>query len=84
MLVAWLITPGISVLPGGSFTFSHTRHSCSWRGLAASKLIAADLDPQHQVDDVLERHVEGVRARSSCPSRCDSACAPPGCRSARG
>ena len=36
MLVAWLITPGTSVLPRGSFTFSHTRHSCSWRGLAPS------------------------------------------------
>src|SRR3974377_794932 len=36
MLVAWLITPGIKILPGLSFTLSHTRHSWAWRGLAAS------------------------------------------------
>src|SRR5882724_6176712 len=38
MLVAWLITPGMSFLPGGSFTSFHTAHSCSWRGLACSTL----------------------------------------------
>src|SRR5262249_79767 len=36
ILVAWLMTPGISTLPGGSFTDRQTTHSCSWRGLAAS------------------------------------------------
>jgi hypothetical protein len=30
------ITPGISLRPFGSLTFSHTCHSCSWRGLAIS------------------------------------------------
>jgi hypothetical protein len=29
MLVTWLITPGIGILPGASFTVSHTRHSQS-------------------------------------------------------
>src|SRR5262245_33082105 len=38
MLVAWLMTPGISTLPGGSLAFCQTTHSCSWRGFAASKL----------------------------------------------
>src|SRR5262245_23072896 len=28
--------PGIATARSGSFTVSHTRHSCSWRGLAAS------------------------------------------------
>src|SRR5262245_60853468 len=36
MLVAWLMTPGISTLPAGSLTERQTTHSCSWRGLAAS------------------------------------------------
>src|SRR4029453_7569056 len=34
--VDWVIVPGISTAPSGSFTVSHTRHSCSCRGLAAS------------------------------------------------
>ena len=37
------ITPGISTLPSGSFTFSNSVHSCAWRGLAASNEIAAGL-----------------------------------------
>ena len=36
VMVWWVTTPGIRILPGGSFTFSQTRHSCSWRTLAAS------------------------------------------------
>ena len=36
MLLAWVITPGISILPSGSLSVSHTWYSCSWRGLAAS------------------------------------------------
>ena len=35
-LVEWLMTPGIRILPSGSFTSRQTCHSCSWRGLAAS------------------------------------------------
>src|SRR5713226_4776785 len=35
-LIAWLITPGIRILPSGNFTSCHTVHSHSWRGLAAS------------------------------------------------
>ncbi len=35
-LLAWLTTPGIRILPSGSFTSFQTFHSCSWRGLAAS------------------------------------------------
>jgi hypothetical protein len=35
-LVAWLMTPGMSNVSFGNFTLSHTRHSCSWRGLAPS------------------------------------------------
>src|SRR5215468_5806127 len=30
------MTPGMSTAPAGNFTFSHTCHSCSWRGFAAS------------------------------------------------
>ena len=37
------ITPGISTLPSGNFTFSNNVHSCAWRGLAASNEIAAGL-----------------------------------------
>src|SRR5262249_61940140 len=33
---AWVMQPGIRTLPSGSLTFSHTRHSCSWRGLDIS------------------------------------------------
>jgi hypothetical protein len=33
--VACLMTPGFSTVPSGTFTVSHTRHSCSWRGLLA-------------------------------------------------
>ena len=33
---AWLMQPGSSTLPSGSFTVSHTFHSCSWRGLDIS------------------------------------------------
>ena len=36
MLVAWLMTPGISTTSFGSLTSAHTFHSCSWRGLAPS------------------------------------------------
>ena len=36
-LVAWLTTPGISILPTSSCACCHTRHSCSCRTLAASK-----------------------------------------------
>jgi len=32
-----VMTPGRIALPAGSFTPSHSFHSCSWRGLAASK-----------------------------------------------
>ena len=38
MLVAWLMTPGMSTLPAGSLALCQTFHSCSWRGFAASKL----------------------------------------------
>src|SRR5262245_19833273 len=31
-----VIVPGIKIAPSGSLTCSHTRHSCSWRGFAAS------------------------------------------------
>ena len=34
--VVWAMTPGMSTLPSGSFTSSHTRHSYEWRGVAAS------------------------------------------------
>ena len=34
------ITPGISTLPGGSFTVSNTVYSWAWRGLAASSEMA--------------------------------------------
>src|ERR687897_244484 len=40
MLLAWVITHGISFLPAGSFAVSHTWYSCSCRGFAASKLYA--------------------------------------------
>src|SRR5262245_21332141 len=32
-----VMMPGIRILPSGSLTSSHTRHSCSWRGFAASR-----------------------------------------------
>src|SRR5581483_3982385 len=35
-LVAWLITPGMRICPGASFTVFQTCHSCSCRGLAPS------------------------------------------------
>ena len=34
--VVCAMTPGMSTLPAGSFTSSHTRHSHEWRGVAAS------------------------------------------------
>jgi hypothetical protein len=34
------MTPGIMVLPSGSFARSNRVHSCAWRGLAASNEIA--------------------------------------------
>src|SRR5215470_11601968 len=34
--VDWVMVPGISTASAGSFTVSHTRHSCSCRGFAAS------------------------------------------------
>ena len=30
------ITPGIRIVPSGSFASRHTVHSCSWRGFEAS------------------------------------------------
>ena len=37
MTFVWCVTtPGISFLPSGSGTSSHTRHSCSCRALACS------------------------------------------------
>ena len=46
----------------GSLTLSQTRHSCSWRGLAASNEIGAGADLQHEVDEVLELQVVDARA----------------------
>ena len=43
------MTPGISILPSGSFTVSNSFHSCAWRGFAASSAMAegraSDHDP---------------------------------------
>ena len=40
-LVVESSTPGMMTLPAGSFTRSNTRHSCAWRGLAASNEMPA-------------------------------------------
>src|SRR6185437_12528151 len=38
--VEWVTTPGITILPAGSFTVSHTAYSCSCRAFAASNKYA--------------------------------------------
>src|SRR5215831_1542986 len=38
ILLAWVMTPGMSTLPSGTLTRSKRWYSCSCRGLAASKL----------------------------------------------
>ena len=43
MFVQVSIVPGMRTLSSGIFVSAHTRHSCSWRGLAASNSIACGL-----------------------------------------
>ena len=63
------ITPGISTLPSGNFTFSNTFHSCACRPLAASNERPCGRAVQNQLDDLLERHVAMVRARVVAPAQ---------------
>ena len=42
-MLDWVMTPGISVVPSGSFRSSPHAYSCSWRGFAASKEYAPAL-----------------------------------------
>jgi len=59
-LVAWLMTPGISTFPGGSLTLCHTvirARGEDWRPRNCSD----DIHLQQQIDDALERDVEGMR-----------------------
>src|SRR5205085_11314165 len=37
MFEEWVMTPGMTDLPSGNLASAHSFHSCSWRGLAASK-----------------------------------------------
>ena len=55
----WVITPGIRILPSGSLLPSQTRHSCSWRGFAASTSRRRP-DLEDQVDQLLHRRVGDV------------------------
>ncbi len=68
MLVAWLMTPGISTLPGGSLTDLPDHPFVLVARIGGLELIGADIHLQHQVDDVLHRHVEGVRPVPAAPA----------------
>ena len=68
-LVEWLTTPGRSILPSGSLTSFHSFHSCSWRDVGGLERIALRVDLQHEVDDVLERQVVGVRPVPGAPAQ---------------
>ena len=65
-MVAWLTTPGISVLRAGSFAFCRTRHSCSC-DVAGLEGIGLRLHLKDQIDDVLKRQVVGVRSVPAVP-----------------
>ena len=67
-LVVGSITPGMMTLPSGSLTSSKTFHSCSWRGLAASKDMACRPGRQYQVDEVGQGDVTVVRALVVAPA----------------
>ena len=68
MLVAWLMTPGMSFLPGGSFDALPHRPLVLVARVGLLDAVGADLHLQQQVDDVLQRHVEGVRAVPASPA----------------
>ena len=68
MLVAWLMTPGMSFLPGGSFDVLPHRPFVLVARIGLLDAVGADLHLQQQVDDVLQRHVEGVRAVPASPA----------------
>src|SRR5215469_18763730 len=52
ILLAWVMTPGMSTLPSGTLTRSKRWYSCSCRGLAASKLNEPGVDLKYVVDDL--------------------------------
>ena len=68
MLVAWLMTPGMSFLPGGSLALLPHRPFVLVARVGLLDAVGADVHLQQQVDDVLQRHVEGVRAVPASPA----------------
>ena len=68
MLVAWLITPGNQRLAGRQLHALPHRPFVLVARIGLLDAVVADLHLQHQVDDVLQRHVEGVRAVPASPA----------------
>ena len=67
-LVAWLTTPGMMILPSGSFTSCQTRPFVLVAHVAGFERVGAGIDRQHHVDDVAQRNVGGVRAVPAAPA----------------
>jgi hypothetical protein len=67
--------PGISTLPGGNLTSRHSFYSCSWRGLAASKLYAPT--PTRNTKSIISLNgTSNMWGRSSFPNRYDTEFSP--------
>ena len=62
------MTPGMMVLPAGSFASFQIFHSCSWRGFAPGKERAAGRPLQHDVHDVLQGDVRVMRRHRAAPA----------------
>ena len=67
-LVAWLTTPGMSSLPSGSFDVLPDAPFVLVRGVAGFDRVGAGVDLEHEVDDVGERDVGGVRPVPAAPA----------------
>ena len=63
MFEEWVMTPGISDLPSGSLTLFPDPPFVLVARVGRLERIRAGVDPQHDVDDVLQLHVVHARAR---------------------
>ena len=67
-LAAWLITPGMRILPSGSLVCCQTSRLVLVPRVGRFDRVGLCLHPQHQVDDVCQRHVPGVRDVLAAPA----------------
>ena len=67
-LVVWAMTPGMRHLPSGSLVVSQTSHSVGVAGIGGFHAVGSGVDAEHDVHDVAQGYVGGVRAVPATPA----------------